>query len=126
MKVGAVPLLGIACVKHVAASPTRASLVVMHSGKHVIVNGARLVQRFALALGDLHGQVCGQEGVQHLIEIFDDIAEQAEKLYKAGVPAPEAAERYVIPEKFKTYGMYSWEFTLGSTVKKLYAEWKGK
>jgi glyoxylase-like metal-dependent hydrolase (beta-lactamase superfamily II) len=73
-----------------------------------------------------HGQVCGQEGVQQLIEVFDDIAEQAEKLYKAGVPAPEAAERYVIPEKFKTFGVYSWEFTLGSTVKKLYAEWQGK
>ena len=68
----------------------------------------------------------GFADVQQLIEVFDDIAEQAEKLYKAGVPAPEAAERYVTPEKFKTFGMYSWEFTLGSTVKKLYAEWQGK
>jgi glyoxylase-like metal-dependent hydrolase (beta-lactamase superfamily II) len=73
-----------------------------------------------------HGQVCGQEGVQRLIEVFDDIAEQAEKLYKAGVPASEAAERYVVPEKFKTFGMFSWALTVGSTVKKLYAEWGGK
>ena len=34
---------------------------------------------------------------------FDDLAEQAEKSYKAGVPVEEAVERYVIPDKFKNY-----------------------
>jgi cyclase len=73
-----------------------------------------------------HGQICGQEGVQRMLEIFDDIAEQAEKLYKAGVPAAEAAERYVIPEKFKNLAIWAWGLTIGSAITKLYAEWGGK
>ena len=32
-----------------------------------------------------HGQVCGQEGVAEMRSCFDDLAEQAEKNYKAGV-----------------------------------------
>jgi glyoxylase-like metal-dependent hydrolase (beta-lactamase superfamily II) len=45
-----------------------------------------------------HGQICGQEGITSLREVFDDIAGQAEKMYKAGVPAEEAQHRYVVPE----------------------------
>src|SRR5262249_47331141 len=37
-----------------------------------------------------HGQICGPEGVQLSLELFDDIAAQAEKLHKAGVPAEDA------------------------------------
>ena len=45
-----------------------------------------------------HGQLCGQEGIAATIrEVFDDIAGQAEKMYKAGVPAEEAQHRYVVP-----------------------------
>jgi cyclase len=72
-----------------------------------------------------HGQICGQEGVQHLIDVFDDIAEQAEKLYKAGVLVSEAADRYVIPEKFKNLAIWAWGLTIGSAITKLYAEWAG-
>jgi cyclase len=54
-----------------------------------------------------HGPICGQEGVQKLREVFDDIAEQAEKMYKAGVPASEAPDRYVVPEKFKTLAIWA-------------------
>lgn len=73
-----------------------------------------------------HGQVCGQDGVQHLIDVFDDIADQAEKLYKAGVPVSEARERYVIPEKFKNLTQFSWGFTVGTAITKLYEEWGAK
>ena len=49
-----------------------------------------------------HGQLCGQEGIASIREVFDDIAGQAEKMYKAGVPAEEAQHRYVVPDKLRT------------------------
>jgi len=73
-----------------------------------------------------HGQICGQEGITSLREVFDDIAGQAEKMYKAGVPVEEAQHRYVVPDKFKNFPVYAWGFTIGPAFTKLYAEWKGK
>ena len=73
-----------------------------------------------------HGPLCGQEGVQQLSDFFDDIAEQTQKMYKAGVPASDAAERYVIPERFKNWSMFAWGFCIGSAITKLYAEWGAK
>ncbi len=72
-----------------------------------------------------HGQLCGQEGIATLREVFDDIAGQAEKFYKAGVPVEEAAHRYVVPDKFKNFPIFAWGFTIGAAITKLYAEWKG-
>jgi len=71
-----------------------------------------------------HGQLCGQEGITSIREVFDDIAGQAEKMFKAGVPAEEAQHRYVVPEKFKNFPIYAWGFTIGPAITKLYAEWK--
>lgn len=71
-----------------------------------------------------HGQICGQEGIASIREVFDDIAGQTEKMFKAGVPAQEAAERYVVPDKFKNFPIYAWGFTIGTTITKLYAEWQ--
>ena len=73
-----------------------------------------------------HGQLCGQRGIAALREIFDDIAEQAETMFKAGVPVEEAQHRYVVPEKFKNFPVYAWGFTIGPTIAKLYAEWRDK
>jgi cyclase len=73
-----------------------------------------------------HGQICGQEGIAAIREVFDDIAAQAEKMHKAGVPAQEAAERYVVPDKFKNFPIYAWGFTIGPAITKLYAEWGAK
>jgi cyclase len=73
-----------------------------------------------------HGQICGQEGIAAIREVFDDIAEQAEKMHKAGVPAQEAAERYVVPDKFKNFTIFAWGFTIGPAITKLYAEWGAK
>ena len=73
-----------------------------------------------------HGQICGQEGIATIREVFDDIAGQAEKMHKAGVPVQEAAERYVVPDKFKNFPIFAWGFTIGPAITKLYAEWGAK
>jgi cyclase len=73
-----------------------------------------------------HGQVCGQEGIATIREVFDDIAAQAEKMFKAGVPAEEAQHRYVVPDKFKNFPIFAWGFTIGPAITKLYAEWQAK
>ena len=73
-----------------------------------------------------HGQICGQEGIASIREVFDDIAGQAEKMYKGGVPAEEAQHRYVVPDKFKNFPVFAWGFTIGPAITKLYAEWGAK
>jgi glyoxylase-like metal-dependent hydrolase (beta-lactamase superfamily II) len=73
-----------------------------------------------------HGQICGQDGIATLREVFDDIAGQAEKMFKAGIPAEEAQHRYAVPDKFKNFPIYAWGFTIGPTITKLYAEWGAK
>jgi len=73
-----------------------------------------------------HGQLCGQEGIASIREVFDDIAGQAEKMYKAGVPVEEAQHRYVVPDKFKNFPIFAWGFTIGPAITKLYAEWRAK
>jgi glyoxylase-like metal-dependent hydrolase (beta-lactamase superfamily II) len=73
-----------------------------------------------------HGQICGLEAVALLRAVFDDIAEQAEKMCKAGVPVEEAFDRYVVPAKYKDFRQFSWGFTIGRTIEQLYAEWSGK
>lgn len=73
-----------------------------------------------------HGQICGQEGISTLTDVFDDIAAQAETMYKAGVPAQDAGEQYVVPEKFKNFPVFAWGFTIGPAITKLYTEWRGK
>jgi glyoxylase-like metal-dependent hydrolase (beta-lactamase superfamily II) len=73
-----------------------------------------------------HGQICGQEGIATIREVFDDIAGQAEKMFKAGVPGEEAQHRYIVPDKFKNFPIYAWGFTIGPTITKLYAEWRAK
>jgi len=73
-----------------------------------------------------HGQVCGQEGIATIREVFDDIADQAEKMFKAGVPVDEAQHRYVVPDKFKNFPIFAWGFTIGPAITKLYAEWQSK
>jgi glyoxylase-like metal-dependent hydrolase (beta-lactamase superfamily II) len=73
-----------------------------------------------------HGQICGQEGIASIREVFDDIVGQAEKMHHAGVPVEEAQHRYVVPEKFKNFPVFAWGFTIGPAITKLYAEWQAK
>ena len=69
-----------------------------------------------------HGEVCGQEGIATMREVFDDLAEQAERMHRAGIPVEEAQHRYVVPERFKALAIWSWGFTIGSAIANLYAE----
>jgi glyoxylase-like metal-dependent hydrolase (beta-lactamase superfamily II) len=73
-----------------------------------------------------HGQICGQESVALFRALFDDIDEQAQKLFKAGVPVAEAVDRYEVPEKFKNVIIFAWDLALAPTIAKLYAEWGAK
>jgi cyclase len=70
-----------------------------------------------------HGQICGQEGITAIREIFDNIVAQAEQLYRAGVPIGEAQHRYIVPGRFRELPIWSWGFTIGSAVTNLYTEW---
>jgi len=69
-----------------------------------------------------HGPVCGQDGIQDLRNVFDDLAEQAEKMHKVGVPLSDAVDQYVIPDKFKTFPVFAWGFCIAGAITKLYAE----
>jgi len=73
-----------------------------------------------------HGQLCGQEGIALLRSTFDDIEDQAQKLHKAGVPVEEAQHKYVVPEKFSKLGIFAWGFTIGPSIRQMYAEWDAK
>ena len=73
-----------------------------------------------------HGQIGGPEGVQLSLDLFDDIAAQAEKMYKSGVPAEDAADQYVVPDKFKNVAIFAWSFSIGPAITKLYKEWGAK
>jgi glyoxylase-like metal-dependent hydrolase (beta-lactamase superfamily II) len=73
-----------------------------------------------------HGQICGREGVQLSLDLFDDVSAQAEKLHRSGVPAEDAADQYVVPEKFKGVAIFAWNLSIGPTITKLYKEWGAK
>lgn len=73
-----------------------------------------------------HGQITGHEGVQLSADLFDDIDSQAAKMHKAGIPAEEAADQYVVLEKFKDVAIFSWNLSIGPTITKLYKEWGAK
>jgi hypothetical protein len=47
-------------------------------------------------------------------------------MFKAGVPAQEAQHRYVVPDRFKSFPIFAWGFTIGPAITKLYAEWQSK
>ena len=73
-----------------------------------------------------HGPVCGQEGIQRLRDVFDDLSEQTERMYKAGVPLAEAGDQYVIPDKYKNLTVFSWGLCVRPAITKLYAELQHK
>jgi glyoxylase-like metal-dependent hydrolase (beta-lactamase superfamily II) len=68
-----------------------------------------------------HGQICGQEGIALERAVFDDLAEHAQKMAKAGVSVEEAQKRYTVPEKFSKLGMFAWSFCIDNAVAQFYA-----
>jgi len=74
-----------------------------------------------------HGAVSGQEGIASIRSVFDDLAEYAKKMAAQGVSVSEAQQRYVVPEKFKSFGIFSWGFCMDQAVAQFYdAARKGK
>lgn len=69
-----------------------------------------------------HGPLCGPEGIATLRSVFGDLADQAARMYKAGIPVEEAQQRYTVPERFKGFPIYAWSFCVGSTIAKFYEE----
>jgi glyoxylase-like metal-dependent hydrolase (beta-lactamase superfamily II) len=63
-----------------------------------------------------HGPVGGQEGIASIRSIFDDLAEYSKKMAAEGVSVSEAQMRYVVPEKFKSFGIFSWGFCIDQAV----------
>ena len=49
-----------------------------------------------------------------------------EKMHKPRVPVDEAVDRYVIPEKYKTFGQFAWGLCIGGTIEQPYAEWSAR
>jgi hypothetical protein len=47
-------------------------------------------------------------------------------MHKAGVPVQEAADRYVVLDKFKSFPIFAWGLTIGPAITKLYAEWSAR
>ena len=68
-----------------------------------------------------HGPICGHETVQDQSALFDDLRAHAEKMISAGAPADEAERRYVVPRRFETYGLHSWDFTIGAAMRSYFA-----
>ncbi len=70
-----------------------------------------------------HGPICGQKGIAAAREIFDDIVDQAERMYRKGIPSAQAQHLYVVPDKYKNLPLWSWNFTVGSAIANLYSQW---
>jgi cyclase len=71
-----------------------------------------------------HGALCGPEGIATLRSVFDDLAEQAGRMYKAGIPVEEAQQRYTVPDRFKCFPIFAWSFCIGPAIAKYYEELK--
>jgi glyoxylase-like metal-dependent hydrolase (beta-lactamase superfamily II) len=71
-----------------------------------------------------HGSICGQEGVALARAVIDDLTEQADKFFDAGATVDEATDRYVVPERFKSFQIYSWAFTISAAMSRLYFDWQ--
>lgn len=69
-----------------------------------------------------HGPLCGPEGIATLRSVFADLADQAARMYKAGIPVEEAQQRYTVPERFKGFFIFAWSFCIGPAIAKFYEE----
>jgi glyoxylase-like metal-dependent hydrolase (beta-lactamase superfamily II) len=71
-----------------------------------------------------HGAVCDAEPLRAEAAVLDDLTQHAAKMLQEGAPLEEAQHRYVVPERFQKFGMYTWGFTIGAAIEKLYLEKK--
>ncbi len=65
----------------------------------------------------------GSVGVWRGADVTELLRRQSEQVDdKAGVPVEKTVERHVVPDKYKTFRLFSSCFCLGRTIEQLYAE----
>jgi len=93
----------------------------MAAWRKVLDRFARYGRRTQFVPG--HGPVGGVEVVREQAALMDDLHAHAEKMMQAGVSAEEAADRYVVPERFSDYVIFSWDLTVGGALRSYFAAW---
>jgi cyclase len=68
-----------------------------------------------------HGAVCGVDVVREQADLMDDLRSHAKRMMRAGATAEEAERRYLVPKAFATYGVFSWNWTIGAALQSYYA-----
>jgi hypothetical protein len=43
-------------------------------------------------------------------------------MLRAGVSVQEAERRYVVPQRFQSYGLRSWDFTIGAAMRSYFTK----
>ncbi len=69
-----------------------------------------------------HGPICGVEVVREFADLLDDLHNHATQMMRAGVSVEEAARRYTRPARFEKFGVFSWDWCIGSPMRDYYAK----
>jgi glyoxylase-like metal-dependent hydrolase (beta-lactamase superfamily II) len=87
--------------------------------RDVLVDLARAPADTILVPG--HGPLARREDVSRQLDVFDHLAAYAERMFRAGVPLPDAQRRYEVPDRFGSLGIFSWAFSISAAIRKYYA-----
>jgi cyclase len=68
-----------------------------------------------------HGPLAAGETVTRQLDVFDHLADYAERMFRAGVPLRDAQQRYAVPDRFTSRGVVSGAFSISPAIRKLYA-----
>ncbi len=71
-----------------------------------------------------HGPICDRSTVREFIDLLDDLHTHAAKMIAAGASAAEAEDRYAVPQAFKDYPNYWWDWRIGAAMRSYYATLK--
>jgi glyoxylase-like metal-dependent hydrolase (beta-lactamase superfamily II) len=71
-----------------------------------------------------HGPISDRGTVREFIDLLDDMRAHAEKMIAAGAPSAEAEDRYLVPDAFRDYPHYWWDWRIGAAMRSYYATLK--
>ena len=71
-----------------------------------------------------HGPICGVEIVHEFADLIDDLHSHSQKMLQAGASVEEATQRYTVPARFQKFGMFSWDWAIGATMRNYYTHTK--
>lgn len=66
-----------------------------------------------------HGDVCGIEIARQQIDQMEDILVRR-RMKAAGMVLDEAKRGYAIPARFREFGLFCWNWTIGAAIEKYY------